>query len=160
MRTRQVVVDSHLLFERGERVLLGRRPRNAARHPGVWQLPSCVVVGESARSCAVRRAAAAVGVSVQAEELELVHLLHVAGTESAHGRVECVFRVHRWGGEPSLRPGDGRRGGTPSEGDGVPCAELAWWHRRSLPGQLTWSAGAALEGIASGWSYTDLGWTA
>ncbi|WP_281168901.1 hypothetical protein [Streptomyces sulphureus] len=42
----------------------------------------------------------------------------------------------------------------------MPCVELAWWHRRSLPGQLTWSAGAALEGISSGWSYTDLGWTA
>ncbi|MFF7725726.1 NUDIX domain-containing protein [Streptomyces sp. NPDC008001] len=139
------VIGAHLLFERADHVLLGRRSPEAAFAPDTWHFPAGHVEdGESARRCAVRESEEELGISVREHDLQLVHVVHLR-EEDGSPRMQMVFRVHRWAGEPQLKEPDR-------------CTAWAWWPRVALPDPIVDYTEVALEGIAAGWSYTDMGW--
>ncbi|MDJ1136432.1 NUDIX domain-containing protein [Streptomyces iconiensis] len=139
-------IGAHLVFERGRRVLLGRRAPGAAFAPDTWHLPAGHVEDESVRACAVREAYEELGFVLDEPDLELVHTVHVRGAGAGEPRLQLFFRVHRWSGEPQLREPDR-------------CREWAWWPRAALPCPVVGYARTALEGIAQGWTYTSVGWS-
>ncbi|MBZ6475422.1 NUDIX hydrolase [Streptomyces griseocarneus] len=147
------IVGAHLLFQRRGQVLLGLRPPDTLSATHVWHVPAGHVERESARACAVREAGEELGVIVAEPDLELVHTVHLLDTDAAatdanaHAvpRLQLFFRVHRWHGEPRLmEPGQ--------------CVKWQWWPLHALPDPTVEYTVAALEGIANGWPYTDMGW--
>lgn len=148
MRPSRTNIGAHLLFEHQGRVLLGKRAVNATFAASTWHLPAgCVEPGESARACAVREAAEELAVTLDAPDLELVHTVHLRDTPDSEPLIQLFFRVHRWQGEP--------RNNEPHK-----CQQLSWFAPAALPGPLVRYARTALEGIAQGWSYTEMGWAA
>ncbi|MGW1908801.1 NUDIX hydrolase [Streptomyces cinnamoneus] len=137
------IIGAHLLFERRGRVLLGLRPPDALFAANVWHVPAGHVERESVRACAVREAGEELGVIVEEPDLELVHTVHLLGAdaEDAVPRLQLFFRAHQWRGEPRVMEPDR-------------CVEWRWWPLHSLPDPTVEYTVAALEGIASGWSYT------
>jgi 8-oxo-dGTP diphosphatase len=139
------ILGVHMIFERGGRVLLGKRAPTAAFAPDTWHVPAGHVEDESARACAIREAAEELAVTVDDDGLELVHLVHLRDPENNGPRVQLFFRVHRWKGEPINNETDR-------------CTELAWWPTTALPTPLVDYTRAALAGIAHGRMYTEMGW--
>ncbi|MEU1820138.1 NUDIX domain-containing protein [Streptomyces roseifaciens] len=141
------VVGAHLVFEDKGHVLLGLRTPDALFAANVWHVPAGHVERESARACAVRGADEELGITVAEPDLELVHAVHLldAGDAEAVPRLQLFFRVHRWHGEPQLKEPDR-------------CVEWRWWPLHALPDPTVEYTVAALEGIAHGWPYTDIGW--
>lgn len=141
-------IGAHLLFEHHSQVLLGKRAPDAAYAASTWHLPAGgVEAGESARACAVREAAEELAVTISPADLELVHTVHLRDTPESEPLLELVFRVHEWRGE--LQNNEPHK-----------CQELAWFPRAALPEPIVGYTRIALEGIAQGWSYTELGWAA
>ncbi|MCQ8774299.1 NUDIX hydrolase [Streptomyces telluris] len=141
------IVGAHLVFENKGHVLLGLRTPDALFAANVWHVPAGHVEWESARACAVREAEEELGITVAEPDLELVHAVHLldAGDAEAVPRLQLFFRVHRWHGEPQLMEPDR-------------CVEWRWWPLHALPEPTVEYTVAALEGIAHGWPYTDVGW--
>ncbi|MEV4443414.1 NUDIX domain-containing protein [Streptomyces sp. NPDC049577] len=139
------VLGAHLVFERDGHVLLGLRPPDALFAANVWHVPAGHVERESARACAVREAREELGVTVHEPDLELVHTVHLLGAENTVPRLQLFFRVHRWHGEPRVMEPDR-------------CVKWQWWPLHTLPEPTVEYTVAALEGIAHGWPYTDVGW--
>ncbi|MEV4743270.1 NUDIX domain-containing protein [Streptomyces sp. NPDC049555] len=146
MSFQPTIVGAHLYFERHGEVLLGLRPPDALFGAHAWHVPAGHVERESARACAVREAAEELGITVAEPDLELVHTVHLRGREGGLPRLQLFFRVHRWSGEPQLREPDR-------------CVEWRWWPLRALPDPMVEYTVAALEGMAHGWPYTDMGWS-
>ncbi|MGW8378297.1 NUDIX domain-containing protein [Streptomyces sp. ODS28] len=149
MRSPAAAIGAHLLFERDQHVLLGRRGPRAVFAPDTWHLPAGRVEhAESARACAVREAAEELALTLDPPALELVHTVHLLEPGASGEPVpllQLFFRVHGWQGVP--------RNNEPDK-----CRELGWHPRTALPSPLVGYARAALEGIAQGWSYTEMGW--
>ncbi|MEU3355134.1 NUDIX domain-containing protein [Streptomyces sp. NPDC037389] len=141
------VIGAHLLFERDDRVLLGRRSPRSAFAPDTWHLPAGHVEGgESARRCAARESEEELGIAVREEDLQLVHVVHLLDSPGDRvPRMQMFFRVGLWSGEPRLREPDR-------------CSAWKWWPRLALPDPMVGYARVALEAIASGWPFTDMGW--
>ncbi|MFF4531611.1 NUDIX domain-containing protein [Streptomyces sp. NPDC001407] len=139
------IVGAHLMFERKGDVLLGLRPPDALFGANVWHVPAGHVERESVRACAVREAGEELGVAVAESDLELVHTVHLLDADGAVPRLGLFFRVHQWEGEPRVMEPDR-------------CVQWQWWPLRDLPDPTVEYTVAALEGIAQGWPYTDMGW--
>ncbi|MFI9307191.1 NUDIX hydrolase [Streptomyces triculaminicus] len=139
------IVGAHLLFERRGHVLLGLRPPDALFEANVWHAPAGHVERESVRACAVREADEELGITVAEPDLELVHTVHLLHADNSVPRLQLFFRVHRWQGEPQLMEPDR-------------CVEWRWWPLHALPEPTVEYTVAALEGMANGWPYTDMGW--
>ncbi|MBO0654569.1 NUDIX domain-containing protein [Streptomyces triculaminicus] len=138
-------VGAHLLFERRGHVLLGLRPPDALFAANIWHVPAGHVERESVRACAVREADEELGITVAEPDLELVHTVHLLHADNSVPRLQLFFRVHRWQGEPQLMEPDR-------------CVEWRWWPLHALPEPTVEYTVAALEGMANGWPYTDMGW--
>ncbi|MCK7622314.1 NUDIX domain-containing protein [Streptomyces sp. RS10V-4] len=137
----------HLYLEdpRG-RLLLGLR-RPDARHAGeLWHfLAGHCERGESALECLVREADEEAGLRIRPQDAELVHVVHVLDGPGPPPRMQCVFRVRRWEGQPELREPDR-------------CLAWRWWDPGRLPRQIVPYTRAAIDGVRAGRRYTELGW--
>ncbi|MFZ3491831.1 NUDIX domain-containing protein, partial [Streptomyces sp. 5.8] len=137
-------VHLHLVNEEG-RVLLG------LRHPGVryagntWHYLAGKCERESALSCLVREAREEAGLVIDPADVELRHVVHVIDTPGGQPLMQLVFQARRWEGIPEVREID-------------KCLAWQWWDPADLPKQIIPYTRAAIEGIAAGRAYTDMGW--
>lgn len=145
MATTLNLIGVHLLFERDDEILLGLRGSNAEFAPDTWHFPAGCCEHESIKQCAVREAREELGLRLEPEHLDLVHSVHLLDPDNPRPLLELVLRVRRWQGEPQLMEPD-------------KCHKWAWWPRSALPEPIVPYAKAALEGIAAGSPYTELGW--
>jgi 8-oxo-dGTP pyrophosphatase MutT (NUDIX family) len=139
------IVGGHLYLERDGRVLLGRRGPATAFAAEEWHVLAGHVEHESARACVVREAAEEAGLIVAEEDLTLVHTVHALSAPGATPRIQLFFRADRWHGEPRLLEPDR-------------CTAWRWWPIGALPGATVPYTRAAIDGIAQGRAYTELGW--
>ena len=139
----RAVIDVHLLFRDGDRILLGRR-QNTGFGDGAYHPPSGhVEAGESVLTAAAREAKEEVGVVIDPDHLELVHVLHNA---ASGGRLAFFFAVDAWNGTI-----------TNTEPD--KCSELRWFTTDQLPADdMIGYARQALQQYAVGTAVSTYGW--
>ncbi|MER6915594.1 NUDIX domain-containing protein [Streptomyces sp. NPDC000594] len=145
-RTALHIVGGHLYLERGNRVLLGRRHPGSAFGGGLWHvLAGHVDDGEPVRDCVAREAFEEAGLLIDPAELRLVHTVHMSGAAGAAPRLQLFFTARRWKGEPRVRE--------------PRCTTVwRWWPREALPDDLVPYTRAAIDSIAAGRVYSELGW--
>ncbi|MFG2401166.1 NUDIX domain-containing protein [Streptomyces lydicus] len=139
------VIGAHLYLERDGAVLLGERSADAAFGAGEWHALAGHVEREAVRACVVREAQEETGLVLDAEDLTLVHTVHLLGSPDAVPRLQLFFRASRWTGEPQLLEPDRCRQGP--GGPATRCPRTRW----PTPGPRS-------VGIALGHAYSELGW--
>lgn len=145
-------VAVHLLFLRGDAVLLSRRYRTGW-HDGEYSVPAGhVEAGETVTQASVREAREEVGLALDAADLQVVHVMHRAGDLRENGtratddeRIDFFLEVCAWQGEPvNAKPGK--------------CDDLGWWALGSLPASMVAYVRHALSHVREGLSYSEFGW--
>ncbi|WP_240805740.1 NUDIX domain-containing protein [Streptomyces sp. A1547] len=124
-----VIVHDHAT----NRVVLLQRGKNAKFGQGLWDLPvGKSEPGEPITVTAVRELYEETGLTVKADSLEVVHIIHGAwGVEAPNGFLTVVFATSEWTGEPENRePGK--------------HAQVCWAHVDDLPSEFVPATGSAL----------------
>ncbi|OQD57314.1 hypothetical protein BM536_004840 [Streptomyces phaeoluteigriseus] len=139
------VVGVHLYLERDGKVLLGLRHPDLSFAPLRHHFLAGHCELESAVACLVREAREEAGLEIGADDVELVHTVHVLDRPGTRPRLQLVFRARTWRGEPRVLEPD-------------KCLGWEWWPLDALPEPMVGYARAAVEGIRDGRAYTELGW--
>lgn len=139
------VIGVHLYLERDGEILLGLRHPDSAYAPLEHHFLAGHCERESAIACLIREAWEEAGLVIKAEDVELVHAVHLVDSPGAQPRLQLVFRAHRWQGEPQVLEPD-------------KCVSWGWWPADALPEPTVAYTRAAIDGIRSGRLYTELGW--
>ncbi|MFC5253445.1 NUDIX domain-containing protein [Streptomyces nigrescens] len=140
------VIGAPLVFEHDNSVLLGLRAVGALYMVSTWQVPASHVEFVSPHRYAVGEAAEELDVDIREEYLELVHTVHLLDAGDHQPRMQLLFRVHRWQNAPKVNEPDD-------------CGDLGWFPRHARREPLVDDTRPALEGIATGRTYTEMGWT-
>ncbi|MFE7270913.1 NUDIX domain-containing protein [Streptomyces sp. NPDC057623] len=139
------VIGVHLYLERDGEVLLGLRHPDSAYAPLEHHFLAGHCERESAVACLVREAWEEAGLVIRAEDVDLVHVVHLVDAPGAPPRLQLVFRAGRRQGEPQLREPD-------------KCVSWGWWPVDALPEPTVGYTRAAIDAIRHGRPYTELGW--
>ncbi|MFE0680639.1 NUDIX domain-containing protein [Streptomyces sp. NPDC058961] len=145
MRTQPNIVGVHLVFEHSGQVLLQRRSPNSPSAPNSWHVPAVHLEDESAVACAVRESKKELGVTIDAQDLRLVHVLHYRDTSTP--RIQLFFRVLSYAGTPRICQPDQH-------------TALAWHPYAALPSPIVDYTAVALTAIAVGRPFAAMGWPA
>jgi len=144
MKPRFTVIPAvYVIFRDGEKVLLLRRA-NTGYHDGEYSLPAGHVDGgEPAIQAACREAREEVGVTINSEDLLLVHTMHrVSNEPELHERLDLYFETVRWDGDTQNAEPD-------------KCDELRWMDLRKLPENVVPEVRQALEAYDVGEPYSS-----
>ncbi|MFD7014004.1 NUDIX domain-containing protein [Streptomyces sp. NPDC059928] len=147
MQPQPNIIGVHLVFEHAGQVLLQRRSPNSAFAPGFWHVPAGCLEAEAASACAVRESGEELGVSIELQDLRLVHVLHYRDTVASTPRLQLFFRVLHYRGTPKICEPDRH-------------TALGWHPYSTLPSPLVDYTAVALTAIDAGRSYADMGWGA
>ncbi|MEU3617038.1 NUDIX domain-containing protein [Streptomyces sp. NPDC006872] len=139
------VVGVHLYLERDGKILLGLRHPDSPFAPRHHHFLAGHCEQESAVACLVREAREEAGLEMEAQDVELAHVVHVVDAPGTQPRLQLVFRARRLRGEPQLLEPD-------------KCLGWHWWPLDALPEPMVPYARAAITGIQEGRLYTELGW--
>lgn len=144
-RTR-AISEAHLVLFDGPRTLLLLRA-NTGWMDGHWSVVAGhVEEGESAALAMCREASEEAGITVDAADLRLFHVIHRSQSVSGrYPRIGFFFTTERWQGEP--------RNVEPHKCDG-----LEWFDVNALPENLVPYVAAALDRGRRGVLYSDYGW--
>ncbi|NIY65523.1 NUDIX hydrolase [Streptomyces malaysiensis] len=140
------VVGVHLYLENADgRVLLGLRHPDSAYAASMYHFLAGHCEQESALACLVREAREEAGLRIEADDVELAHVVHLVDTPGDRPRMQLVFRARHWEGTPEVREPD-------------KCTSWGFWHPDELPVQTVAYTRAAIEGIRAQRLYTEMGW--
>ncbi|MDA5279301.1 NUDIX domain-containing protein [Streptomyces sp. Isolate_45] len=142
------IVGVHLYLRRADgRILLGLRHPDVAYAGGSYHFLAGHCEDEGALGALIREAEEEAGLTIAAEDVELVHTVHLLHPGAAGGppRIQLVFRAHAWSGVPEIREPD-------------KCLEWSWQHPADLPEPIVPYARAAIEAIGRGEAYSEMGW--
>ncbi|MGW2590212.1 NUDIX domain-containing protein [Streptomyces sp. NPDC001515] len=139
------VVGVHLYLERDGQVLLGLRHPDSAFAGSTWHPLAGHCEAESATACLVREAYEEAGLVIDPADVELVHTVHMVNRPGATPRINLFFRARTWEGVPELKEPD-------------TCVAWQWWSAKDLPEPIVPYARTAIEAVAAGRAYSELGW--
>lgn len=124
------------------KILLIRR-YNTGYKDGEYALPSGHLDGaESARVGAAREAKEEVGVNIDEDDMEIVHLLHRYRPEREY--IDIYVKADKWKGEPqNMEPNK--------------CDEVTWFKLDDLPENTVKDVRQAIENIKLGVFYSEFG---
>jgi ADP-ribose pyrophosphatase YjhB (NUDIX family) len=136
------IAEAHVLFYRNGQVLLLRRFNTGWKDGWFSVVAGHVEAGESVRSAAMREAQEEAGVSIDEDDLDLVHVVHRLSDSE---RLSFFFRARQWQGEPFN-----------SEPD--KCDLMDWFDIDNLPPGIVDYVAHALAQIEEAQPYSDFGW--
>lgn len=140
------VIGVHLYLEQDGKILLGLRHPDSAYAGATWHFLAGHCEQESAVQCLVREAHEEAGLTIDPDDVELIHTVHLVDTPGGQPRLGLVFRTRRWQGTPEVLEPDR-------------CVSWGWWRPDGLPDPTVPYARAAIDGIRTGRLYTEMGWS-
>ena len=141
MRSRYPIAV-YLLFIENNQILLLRRFNTGYEDGNYSLVAGHVDAGETVTQAAVREAFEEAGITLQPENLEVVHVMH---RKSNDERVDFFMRVNDWEGEiRNLEP--------------EKCDDLAWFPLAGMPANLIPCVRRAIENYQQGIFYSEFGW--
>ena len=100
---------------------------------------------ESVRAAVAREAEEEAGLIIAAQDLTLVHTVHILDPGSTRPLLQMFFAPSRWHGQPTVR-------------EPHRCTEWQLWPVGALPERLVDYTRLAIHGIAAGRPYSEMGW--
>lgn len=139
----KIIPEVHLVLRSGEKILMLRRYQTGYMD-GFYSLVAGHVEGsETFREAMVREAAEEAGISIDLNNLFLVHIMHRLEKEE---RLSIFFEARAWSGKiVNMEPGK--------------CDDLGWYAIPDKAKQLVPYVAAALENLSAGDGYSEFGWT-
>jgi ADP-ribose pyrophosphatase YjhB (NUDIX family) len=137
-----MVVAVHVLFVRGDEVLLLRRA-NTGYEDGNYSVPAGHVEAlETVTEAATREAREETGLELSAGDVRHALVMHRMAEED---RIDFFVFAERWDGEP--------RNAEPEK-----CDELRWVRFDALPGNVVPYVRRGLSAFRAGEVYVEFGW--
>ncbi len=132
----------YLILEREGRILLGLR-HNTGYMDGYWALPAGHAEdGERARQSMIREAKEEIGIDINEDDLEVVHIMH---RNSNRENLDIFMRLPKYEGEiENMEP--------------EKCKELRFFPRDSLPENIVEYAKYAIELSEKEEIYSEYDW--
>ena len=125
------------------KILLIRRA-NTGFFDGSYEAPAGHIDGgEPVRKAAAREALEEVGVSVNPEDLKVVHVMHRYGQKAE--RIEFFLVAEKWEGEPENKEPE-------------KCDDMAWFSLDELPENMVPKSRYALEQYLKGDIFSEYDW--
>lgn len=132
----------YLVLRRGNEILLLKRA-NTGYQDGNYGLPSGHLDGnELATHAVAREAKEEAGITVQPEDVRLVHVDHKLNTGVSPERIELFFETSRWEGEIT-------------NAEPQKCDDLSWHDITNLPPNMIPMVRNVLTKIAAGEYYSE-----
>lgn len=136
------IAEAHVLFFRDGQTLLLRRYRTGWQDGQYSVVAGHVESGESIRQAACREAFEEAGVTIEPDDLELVHVIH---RKSDSERLSFFFLARNWSGEPF-------------NAEPEKCDELIWVNVDEMPMNMVAYIAQAFEEIEAASPYSEYGW--
>ena len=135
-------VTVHMLFFRGNRVLLSRRFQTGYKD-GFYSVPAGHLDGnEPVRQAAVRETREEVGLVIQPEDVAFAGVFH---RREGDERIDFFVNVRQWEGEPV-------------NAEPHKCDELLWAEVEKLPENTIPYVRRAIENFRKGVMFEEFGW--
>ena len=141
MRNR-VPVAVHLFFFQADKILLLRRYNTGWEDGSYSVVAGHVDAGETVTHAAIREAHEEVGVSIEPNDLAMIHVMN---RKSEDERIDFFFVIKRWAGEIANMEPD-------------KCDELAWYPLSSLPNNTIPYVRQSLKNYLDGVLFSEFGW--
>ncbi|ABW12240.1 NUDIX hydrolase [Parafrankia sp. EAN1pec] len=138
------IVDVYVLLIRDDKILLMERANTGYADGQLCPPSGHLEEGESVVDGAVREAAEEVGITLDPDDLQCVHVVHHRNPQG-QGRIGFFFCTDRWEGEPENQ--EPRK-----------CARLLWIDPDRLPPNTVGYTAAAVAKIRSGRTFSIHGW--
>ncbi|MEM7736170.1 MAG: NUDIX domain-containing protein [Deinococcota bacterium] len=138
----KLIAEVHLVLAREGNILLLRRFQTGYQDGNYALVAGHVDGNESAKTAMIREAYEEVGITLQPNDVQLVHTAHRTSNDGE--RVSFFFTAIRWQGEPTnCEPNK--------------CDDVRWFAQDKLPDNLDDYVANALAYIAKSEPYSDYG---
>ena len=135
-------VTVHLLFIRGDQILLSRR-FNTGYRDGEYSVPAGHLDGnETVIAAGMREANEEIGVTLEANDMAFSSIMH---RNEGEERVDFFVHVHKWSGEIVNAEPD-------------KCDDLRWVRVNELPDNTIPYVRRAIENHLNGITFDEFGW--
>lgn len=142
----KAIPASYIVLIKDNKILMQRR-YNTGYEDGKYSLPAGHVdKGESFIQCVIRETEEEIGISLKAEDLKMIHVMHRDSKEAEIGnRIDVFFTADSWDGEPkNMEP--------------EKCDDLSWFDLNNLPDNVIPYVRQAIECIKNNTFYSEHGW--
>ncbi|MEO6536058.1 MAG: NUDIX domain-containing protein [Candidatus Paceibacterota bacterium] len=130
----------NILLIKEDKILLARR-FNTGYFDGDYEMPSGHMDGnETVRAAAAREALEEIGVTIEEDDLEVMHVMHRFGQN--YERIEFFLTASAWEGEPSVTE--------PEE-----CDDVQWFALDELPQNMIPKSKAGLQHSLAGEVFSE-----
>lgn len=133
---------TYLVLAKDNQILLLRRFNTGYQDGNYSLVAGHLDGGETAKECMIREAREEVGIDLNPEDLEVVHVLHHISTDREY--FDIYIRASHWAGEvTNMEP--------------EKCDELMWCDLNALPDNILPDIKQVLEDIKKGVHYGEFG---
>jgi len=133
------------LLEKDGKYLLHKR-NNTSWRSGWYSLPGGRAEGkESLKTALIRELREEIGIEALSDDLELVHIFHLAPKVASDEFIYHIFRVKKWAGDPfNAEPNK--------------CTEVSWYPKENMPEKTVPIIKSIVIKIENGENYSEYGW--
>ena len=132
----------HLFLIKGEKILLLKR-FNTGYEDGNYSVPAGHIDGEErATKAIIREAMEETGITVDENQLKMVHVMHRKSTEE---RIDFFFEAIQWQGEPKIMETN-------------KCDDLKWFSLNQLPQNTIPYVRSGIKNYKNKISFSEFGW--
>jgi 8-oxo-dGTP diphosphatase len=143
MERNKLVPACYLLLEKDGQYLLSLRANTGYEDGNYTLVSGHVEQGETLRECVIREAKEEADITVQSEDLKLVHILSYNGNDAE--RVGFFWGCNNWDGEVTNMEPDR-------------CGGITWFDKDNLPDNLVPDLKSALDSLKNNQNYSELNW--